>query len=518
MEKIKKFFDEDTKFLFIFTSIIMAIIHGFAFFNLMYSHDSTYFYIISATSKVDFGRWLYPVCLAVRRIASPWMIGVLSTVYVSFAVVFVDKLFNFDRIKGICVAVLFATNISLIALFSTYSFDADADCLALLLACFAAYSFEKYEGKLKTFLPIISIVGCLSLYQAYIGVTIGLFLISLIYKAAECKEDYEIKKIFGLGIKELLILFVAGFIYLIFMTAAAGILGVGLSSEYNGPGSIANRGILDFLKNIPKAYASMAKRMLWPDTLNNTMVVLATFVLFILACYSFVLYLKVRKGFLKSLKIIVPALLLLPLGLNAIYVVSFGVTHQLMIFAFCIALMMPLILTDLVSKASLEEENTNTTLAVKRIQVIAFVAIMVIGFNRFVYANGAYTYRKLVYDNTLLHAQDIWREVNSLEGYVDGETPVVFVGEFYKSKLAYNSSIADIYKDSLLSGGNTSSMTYEDTIGNFYKGILGRDMVIERYEEKDFDKKTVSEMPSYPAEGYCKMENGKVLVKVSDLK
>ena len=53
-----------------------------------------------------------------------------------------------------------------------------------------------------------------------------------------------------------------------------------------------------------------------------------------------------------------------------------------------------------------------------------------------IYANGAYTYRKLVYENTRAQVYTIMAKVEDLPGYVEGETPVVFSGEdVYKSQV-----------------------------------------------------------------------------------
>lgn len=44
-----------------------------------------------------------------------------------------------------------------------------------------------------------------------------------------------------------------------------------------------------------------------------------------------------------------------------------------------------------------------------------------------IYANGAYTYRKLVYENTRAQVYTIMAKVEDLPGYVEGETPGGFL-------------------------------------------------------------------------------------------
>ena len=134
----KEFFDEDSKFIFASTVIVMLITHGFCFLNIMYAHDSLRFSEDGDTGKVALGRWLYPFFVSARHTATPWIMGVMSIIYISMAVVLVTKLFELSRIQGVGVAILFGTNVALTGLFCSYIHDADADCMSIFLACLAA--------------------------------------------------------------------------------------------------------------------------------------------------------------------------------------------------------------------------------------------------------------------------------------------------------------------------------------------------------------------------------------------
>ena len=146
---------------------------------------------------------------------------------------------------------------------------------------------------------------------------------------------------------------------------------------------------------------------------------------------------------------------------------------------------------------------------------MAALAVAIVSFNTVAYANGAYVHKKLVYDNTLLHAHKIWADVSSLEGYVDEDVQVVFIGEFSKSKAAYTGPTGDKYEDVLL-GSNGSSMTYDSSIEQYYYAILGRDMNVEVNDPELMENETVKAMSTYPSEGYCKWVGDKVVVKLSD--
>ena len=48
---------------------------------------------------------------------------------------------------------------------------------------------------------------------------------------------------------------------------------------------------------------------------------------------------------------------------------------------------------------------------------VAVGVILFVGYNNIVYSNGAYVYKKLVFENTVMHAQTIWKDIKSIEGY-----------------------------------------------------------------------------------------------------
>ena len=64
-----------------------------------------------------------------------------------------------------------------------------------------------------------------------------------------------------------------------------------------------------------------------------------------------------------------------------------------------------------------------------------------------IYANGAYTYRKLVYENTRAQVYTIMAKVEDLPGYVEGETPVVFSGDFTDSNFTYHNDLIRLYEE-----------------------------------------------------------------------
>lgn len=508
-------FDETSKFIFVSTIVVMILAHGFCFANLMYSHDSLGFFNTEGLGKVGLGRWLYPTLVQRRFIATPWLMGVLSILYVSTAVVLVTKLFDFSKIQGLCVSILFGTNITLTTPFCTYIFDADADCLALLLACFAVYAFKFFPRYFNIITPIILIALCLALYQAYICVAIGLYIVLLIYESRNIISWKKVLLIFALGLKELFTLVSGTALYVLLMHAASNYYNVELSTDYNGAGKLSSLTLTSIIENIPKAYECFMNFFFQTTELNTASIVSVNLLIFLCLLLLIVLFIISHRNYLGSLLIIIPSIIIVPLALNSIYCVSFGVFHQLMIFAFCITYLLPFVFINLHNEYDFEENSMNKYITRIKVcvNIVCIFSVLVIGINNIVYANGAYVYKKLVYDNTRLHAQTIWVDINSIDGYIEGETPVVFIGDFTSSKAAYRSSVANRYNQ-VLEGADSSSITYAQTIKTFYYGILGRNINILYNDPTAFANSESDDMPAYPTEGYCKMIGDTVVIKM----
>lgn len=513
MSVVRKFFDEKTKFVFLSSVVMMLIAHGFCFANLMYAHDSTWFYVFDGMDKVELGRWLYPVVVRWRLFATPWLMGVVSVLFASLAVVLVMKLLRFSKMQGVCVAIVFTTNITLTSLFGTYIYDADADCLALMLACFTVYAFVKLPPKINLPVAIVSLVGCLALYQTYMGVTIGLFLIVLVIESSKAVDWEGVWKAFLLGVKELLIIVLSMLLYVVGMNFAAKYYGVELSMGYNGAGRLGTMTIKDFLIQIPYAIHYYFEKLFKETAYNDSLVVAINFVMVVLLVTVFGLYVIKCKKFKGALTLIIPSMVLFPLGVNIIYVVSKGMMHDLMIFAFNLSYLLPFVFLNILNQKGKESGCIRKRGFYQTAVNLALVCIFVLGMHNVVYANGNYVYRKLVYDNSLLHAQTMWEDINSLEGYKEGETEVVFVGETGNSVVTYNSPVREQYYE--ITGGAASSYTYGDTINNFYNVILGRKMKIVNNIDLS-NNEDVKNMPVYPTQGYCKMIGGRVVVKLSN--
>ena len=197
--------------------------------------------------------------------------------------------------------------------------------------------------------------------------------------------------------------------------------------------------------------------------------------------------------------------MLLPLGLNVVGLLSERAPTLLMLYPVYLVYALVLLLA-------------NTAPAPRSANWLVCALCFFITVENIIYANGAYTYRKLVYDNTRSQVYTIMAQVQALPGYVEGETPVVFSGAFDDSNFTYHNALLPQYEegDTGLSG---SAITYDGTIKWWFANIMGSSAkVVNTQAELDAwaAKPAVQAMPDYPASGCIAMVDGAAVVKLSD--
>ena len=506
MIKISK----EDKFYFILTFCMMLLIHGFCFANLLYSHDSLNFYNTDSLWKISIGRWLFPLIIRIRQFAAPWTIGLISSFFVSLSAVLTIRILEFSKkYQNISVIVLFVTNISLFALFCTFIFDGDADCIALCATCFAVYAFKYFPKRINVLVSIISLVICLALYQAYLCVTIGLFLFLVMKKAFQAMNHADMMNTLIYGVKELLVLTISSIIYLICMVAISKYTGISFQDSYNSPTTALKLTLVGALKLIPGCYYSFLKFFLSRGQFNNPFFSFVSKIYFVfiggVLVYAII---KCIREYAWRLLILIPALLILPIGLNVFYFPALGEIHELMMFAFCLMYLLPFLFFD-----PLEDAISSKPFLQKTLKTFPYAFILLVGLHFTTYGNGAYTYKKLVYDSTMEHAQTIWKDLMNLDGYTEGETKVYFVGQFWNSNATYRNPIEKRYVG-ILTGFYPSAISYSLSIQHYYLGILGKNLNLVRLRTDLKTSPEVEAMPVYPLDGYCKMIGDTAVVKL----
>ena len=484
----------------------MLLAHGFAWFNLFPSHDGTILVFDADVVMLQLGRWVELLYFRfVRgRINAPWLNGAFTIVWTSLAVYLVGKLLQLGKKATIALCAVFSTAISVTLLYATYYDKTDLYACAMFLAVWGVYAVRRFRCR---WWGVLFCSGCLclamGLYQGYIEFAIGLFLICLL---RDClTEDLAWAEYLRRGVTAVVSLLLGGVLYAVSLKVVLAYKHLELIDSDNGLQQMGRAGVADYLARLPGAYKQVFTTLLGYDVWNNRGMRLATAVCLLLGLACLVLTL--RKKPLRAAVQVVILLVLLPLGLNVVYLLSERHPTLLMLYPVYLVYALVLLLTGL------EPDTIPRSAAWLACLLCAFITVQNV-----IYANGAYTYRKLVYENTRAQVYTIMAKVEDLPGYVEGETPVVFSGDFTDSNFTYHNDLIRLYEEGE-TGLSGSAITYDGTIKWWFGNIMGSSAkVVNTQAELDAwaENPAVQAMPSYPASGCIAMVDGAAVIKLSD--
>ena len=220
MKKIINYLKENRKYImtiFIITFIWGFITHGYMFFNSNLTHDSFMESIANQSVsdwKMALGRIFYMPCLYLTRgiITQPWLIGIISLIFISIAAILILKMFKVKEDNNwinILVPGILTTNITIIALCGSFIHDMDVDMFAMLMSVLSVYLWRNYKkGYLLGIIPLLLSLG---IYQSYISVTITLIILLSVLDLLK-EKDYQ--KVIKNGLLSILMIGIACIIYL----------------------------------------------------------------------------------------------------------------------------------------------------------------------------------------------------------------------------------------------------------------------------------------------------------------
>ena len=504
LRRVKAFDWPRLKFCFAATALCMLLAHGFAWFNLFPSHDSTILFFDADVVMLQLGRWVQlPYYRFLRgKISMPWLTGMFSVLWTALSVYLVSDLLKLRCKATMAFAAVLGTAISITLLNATYNDKSDPFTCAMFLAFLGVYAVRRCR---RPWLGVVLCGGCLcltmGLYQGYIEFAIGLFLLCLL---RDClTRDLPWADYLRRGFTAVAGLLLGGVLYAVSMKEVLAYKHLELIDSYNGLQQMGRSGPAVWLSRLPGAYKQVFTTLLGYDVWNNRGMRLATALCLLLALVCLVLALRRKpRRVLAQMAIL---LVLLPLGLNVVFLLSEQAPTLLMLYPVYLVYALVLLLTE-------------TDTAPRSAAWLACVLCAFLTLENVIYANGAYTYRKLVYENTRGQVYTIMAKVQDLPGYVEGKTPVVFSGDFTDSNFTYHNDLLRQYEegDTGLSG---SAITYDGTIKWWFANIMGSGArVVNTQAELDAwaENPAVQAMPSYPARGCIAMVDSAAVVKLSD--
>ena len=518
--RIKKHFSQYAVLYFVFAATLLfgLCAHAYRFFNLDFSHDSLLIVQDDGTFQIGLGRFLQPLYRALRGgLGAPFLLGLLSLVWLALANYIVISLLELRSPRHIALLCgVLSTNAVLTFAFATYLPWVDVYTLAYLLAALAAWLAVRFSwGFLAAWVPLVL---SLALYQSYLNVAVILLMIVFVKHVID-----------GLDTRALLIraakylsAFLGGLIlYDIVLRIVLTATGVPLQETYNGLSRLWSYRLDTLLKLVADTWKYPLRYMLHPETYHPRAAALVNIAVGLAAAAALV-----RTALSKKLAPI-PAVLLtlcvlaMPFGINAVYFITKGDQHSLMIFSFFLLYAFAFMLWEYHDRLPPAELPEKLLTAVRRARplfsaLLSGLLLLVVLFN-VVFANQAYLKKSLEYEATVSYLTKLTYSIEQTEGYVPGETPVIVVGAFETSSLfAEREGFEGVVGVGL---DRASAATYSGTFECFFNSILSyRINWIDTARGREYAAwPEVRAMPVYPAKGSCQIVNGVLVVKIRDV-
>lgn len=196
-ESILKFYRENVKkewkIAFLSALTVGFLVHTYRFTNYFPNHDGL-FNFWSTQNMVASGRWfLAPACALSSCFDLPWIIGVLSVLFLALTAVLIAEIFE---MKNPCLIVLSSSLlVSFPAVTETmfFEFTADGYMLAMLLGTIAVYLTRMSGGFHWKNGIAAAVCVCLTcaIYQAYVSFTFILAVCYFMYELLKNRQSHE---------------------------------------------------------------------------------------------------------------------------------------------------------------------------------------------------------------------------------------------------------------------------------------------------------------------------------------
>lgn len=506
---------KNSKVAFLTAFVVALFTHMSILLSDVPNHDglsSIYF----DQNMITSGRWFLEITAGISSFYSlPWLIGLLSIIYLSLTAAVIADLFEINNslFAGLCAAVL-VTFPSLAANFA-YVFTMDGYMLGLLLCVLSVYFVKPSKKTEKIGLSWLCggiVLGFgMGTYQAYLCVTI---LICFFLTVKVLLSDNAVKgKI--ISVVRFVLMGITGLaVYYLMLQILLKIQGKSLAT-YQGINSMAEGNKIGLVKTVKLMYVDFINFTLKSKiTMPNIFAVVALVVLVVLTV-GLIAREAYKKGYLKKVifYLLAPVfVIVLPCLTNSILLISADVTyHVLMRYQWVIFVVFALsVISD-----NLENKEGNLWSLISWVSVICAI---VLSFSYVVTDNIAYSNLQKKYEKTYAYCVRLADRIEQTEGYYQG-IPVAMVGVVGQDNFP-TTDISSSVTGGLIGVPGDFLLYKGENYADFFKHYLGvtlnvlpEDYVIEFYNSDFYAK-----MPSFPDAGSVKVVDGILYIKTENVR
>lgn len=518
MEKLDVQIQPKLKKIALYTLIFMALLHGYRYVSLGFSHDSLAFaWQPDLEWQISLGRYMQPFYWWIirGRIAAPFIVGVLSYGYMVGSVYGVASLLDLKaKTTLFLLAGLMCGSLAFIALDATYSHTADVYMLALMLNIAAAWLCLRGKRRVPSVLAAaVLLVISTGLYQAYLQVFTALTMVWALLRLLKT-DDRAIPEAVARCAQSFLALMLAMALFFVGYYVVMAVTGVEAVSKANSIGGmkvLSGAALVDMVKTtwkMPLRQLGRLQGRIAPLARMLTAVVLMTG-----AAATIFTARRSRVSAWQALGMAV-LVLLLPFGMNWICLFCGGVVHDLMMYAYIVPLLAALAANERAWNLALADEGKQIGKKTRAAACVLPLAVLTLLFDRGIYANQIYLKKDLEYDATLSVMTRVVDRIEQVEGYIPGETPVEFLGDILRSQLAMTRP-AFAHLGSLTGTEENYAITYADTFWMYLEDVMGYPIKRFRETKNEEQERVTDDMPCFPDKDSVQMVDGVVFVKLA---
>lgn len=517
LEKLLKWFGTNKKIAFFVALIVGLIAHITMITETIMSQDGLWNsieYFRPGDWETSLGRWGIEIIERLTQfIAIPTINTVFCILMMAITAVFIVDLLDLkSKVSAIFTASALVLTPTLVATL-LYIYTAFAYCFNLLISTLVIWFLYKFKHKKIGFaLATICFMFSLSIYQSYIGVSIGLCIMVSVLDLFKNKDIKDVLRNIG---KTVLAVFIGGILYYIVTQILLKISGMALS-EYKSAQSISIIGIITGLKDtVIQTYRDFNSFFFGNQIIYNTnyrreVIYTLFFIMFSVGIISALASLKEENKKVKIGKIvlIVAFICVLPIGLNIIDIIVVGNTMYALT-AVQMILVIPFVFAIF--------ELLNKFIIIKWVAILSAFFVM---WTYYIADNTSYAALKLTYNQAYSSTMRVMDRIETTPGYTKG-MPILFGGIIGNNNYPRTSSLY-IYTIGSIVNNTTFHGPYGGAMGTwikFLKIFYGLDVKLctaEEYYNIVTGEEYKENMECFPAESSVKIMNGIVVVKLDE--
>lgn len=504
------------KQIMVYTLFFVVLTHGYRYFQTDFSHDSIAFGAAKDVFwKISLGRFTQPLYWMLRgKTGAPFVIGVFSYIWLVPSIGCVADVLKIRSNTGLLLlSGVMAGSIATVAANATYIHEADTFLLALLFNVLAARLSLK--GGLGPSLGAVLLIAVgAGLYQAYAQVYAVLVMIWAI--RIILAEELPLRKTWLRCMGSAAVLLAGIGLYLIINWAVLAYTGIQPESGYNGLTTLGDYKETNLLQLAIWTWLHPIYYYirLLPGRMGHFYAVVHLAVLAYGGCLMLYLIRKKKMKFGQWASVLAIAALL-PIGMNCMYPISKGLTHELIMYAYSFAQIWVIATAEYAGTLISKENGAGRTRRLLR-QALP-IMLCILFATKAIWSNQQYLKKDLENDSTQAVMIRILDRMEQLEGYRPEQNPVHFIGTLGDSPLI--AERPGFKRQSSLTGSwFASALTFDDqywTFWNYFEDVLGYPILPYKGQMSAAQTAVAEQMSPFPAKDSVQMVDGLVLIKLS---